>query len=157
MIKIELNNKKLLIIPVSKEAKNFTLINSHSYFSSPRIEHSIGGVDLDGKIEDYKIINTLSKITEEQCREYVEMRKIKKSFDDFISEVFINYPNIGLNDKYLDSAKESFVSFLKAKKIFTKSIFGEINHENYTTTSAFEMAVYEYNKLPEELLIIEIL
>lgn len=157
MIKFKLNNKKLLLIPVAKEAKNFTLINSHSYFSSPRIEHSVGGVDLDGKIEDYKIINTLSTITEEQCREYVEMRKIKQSFDDVLSEVFINYLNAGLNDKYLCTATESFTSLLISKKIFTKSILGEINHKNYATTSAFEHAVYEYNKLPEELLIIEIL
>lgn len=148
MIKLELNNKKLLIIEVAKEAKNFTLINSHSYFSSPRIEHSVGGIDLDGKIEDYKIINTLSTITEEQCREYVEMRKIKQSFDDVLSEVFTNYLNAGLNDKYLDTATESFISFLISKKIIG---------EDYTTTSAFEYAVYEYNKLPEELLIIEIL
>ena len=36
----------LYAVPIPKGAKNVTLIQSHSYFYSPRLEHSMGGADL---------------------------------------------------------------------------------------------------------------
>lgn len=54
------------LVPITKEMKNFTLINSHSYFKSPRIEHSVGGIDLPTGIDisSYSILGRLSVISE---------------------------------------------------------------------------------------------
>ena len=53
---IEIDN--LILVEVPKDAKHFTLIESHNYFKSPRIEHSIGGFDLDRKF-GYEIIGPI--------------------------------------------------------------------------------------------------
>ena len=53
---IEIDN--LILVEVPKDAKYFTLIESHNYFKSPRIEHSIGRFDLDRKY-DYEIIGLI--------------------------------------------------------------------------------------------------
>lgn len=42
---LTLNNKEVIVVDVPDEAKNFTVIQSHSYFHSPRVEHSMGGFD----------------------------------------------------------------------------------------------------------------
>lgn len=54
---IEIDNE-LILVEVPKDAKHFTLIESHNYFKSPRIEHSIGGFDLDRKF-GYEIIGLI--------------------------------------------------------------------------------------------------
>ena len=54
---IELD-KELILVEVPKDARHFALTESHSYFKSPRIEHSIGGFGLDRKY-DYEIIGLI--------------------------------------------------------------------------------------------------
>lgn len=54
---IELD-KELILVEVPKDARHFALTESHSYFKSPRIEHSIGGFGLDRKY-DYETIGLI--------------------------------------------------------------------------------------------------
>jgi hypothetical protein len=61
-----------LFIDVPDEAKNFTVINSHSYFESPRIEHSLGGINLMGNVSDYKIIGTTKDISEGEATRIIK-------------------------------------------------------------------------------------
>ena len=46
MKQVNLNGKEVLLVELPEGAVNPTIIQSHSYFYSPRIEHSIGGIDL---------------------------------------------------------------------------------------------------------------
>ena len=52
----------LYAVEVPDEAKNFTVIQSHSYFHSPRIEHSVGGVDIliKDSVLQWKILGTVT-------------------------------------------------------------------------------------------------
>lgn len=60
----------LYAVPILKGAKNVTLIQSHSYFYSPRLEHSIGGVDLlEG---NWEFLFTTESATEQDWAGVVE-------------------------------------------------------------------------------------
>lgn len=57
------DGKEGILIPLPKDAKNPVLINSHDYTNSPRIEHSLGGIDLsvNFKTEDLKLLGVYEK------------------------------------------------------------------------------------------------
>lgn len=57
-------------VQVPEGAKGFTVIESHSYFPSPRVEHSIGGINLPPG--NWQIVSLASEITEEQAGEIAE-------------------------------------------------------------------------------------
>ena len=107
------NSDKILLVPVPEEAKNFTLINSHSYFDSPRIEHSIGGVDLKGKVYDYEILGTASpfdnEVDFEVKREYVMCRPNR-----LMPPVSYQYLNYESGEMDLRSCELSFLTLLRS-------------------------------------------
>ena len=61
---IKVNNKELLLVPVPKNANSFGLVHQRTrvgYFVSDKF------VKIDLPFPDYEIVNTLSKLTEEQA------------------------------------------------------------------------------------------
>lgn len=99
-----------IVLEVPKEAKNFTIINSHSYFKSPRVEHSIGGVDLPYKVKtitDWEIVGTLSEIIldEEICKGIVNPALTNHGYEFY---------DFSINEYRTDmSASESLKSFIQ--------------------------------------------
>lgn len=107
MITHKANGKEWILVEVPKDAKNFTLINSHSYFNSPRVEHSVGGFDLKGKIEDYKILGLASNVIAE---EIVESKPHRQS--DY--NLYLDYNKNGFT---LGSAQSSLKSLCEANEL----------------------------------------
>lgn len=60
----------LAVTELPDDAKNPTVIESHGYFPSPRIEHSIGGVDLPSG--EWSIVGWSDELTEDQCADFVD-------------------------------------------------------------------------------------
>ena len=98
-------DKELLLVEVPKDARNFTLIESHTYFKSPRIEHSTGGFDLDRKF-DYKIIGLIETPNVDFDFEVQEswVRNIGNSTFIF-GDAYENYLN---EEEMFENIKDSF-------------------------------------------------
>ena len=107
---IEIGN--LILVEVPKDAKDFVLIESHNYFKSPRIEHSIGGFDLDIKF-DYEIIGL------------IETPDLNFDFDvddSMVKNIGNNpiitgnaYPNYINKYQFFETKKESFKTRIQRK------------------------------------------
>lgn len=108
---IEIDN--LILVEVPKDAKYFTLIESHNYFKSPRVEHSIGGFDLDRNFE-YEIIGL------------IETPNV--DFDFEVEDSWVN--NIGNNPLIIDDAYQNYInkyqSFETKKQSFRTRIQSKI-------------------------------
>lgn len=112
MKQLILNNH--IIQEVPEGAKNFTVIESHSYFPSPRVEHSIGGENLPHG--NYKIVQP----SEEVAREIVE----RMDNNNWPKPVYKNYcPMLDIN---FFTALESYASLLKANQISNAVILKQI-------------------------------
>ena len=66
------NGKEVLLVELPEGAVNPTIIQSHSYFYSPRIEHSIGGIDLPTDDDWHFAFASPLSPTEEEAGEWVE-------------------------------------------------------------------------------------
>lgn len=70
MKQIKLTTGEYLLVEVPENAKNFTIVESHSYFKSPRVEHSIGGIDLPND-EQWGIIGRASEFSESDIEKII--------------------------------------------------------------------------------------
>ena len=118
---IEIDN--LILVEVPKDARHFALIESHSYFKSPRIEHSIGGFDLDRKY-DYEIIGLIEAPNLEFDFEVKDswVEKYKPNYNDtdswmeyydYINDNFYSI-NVDVNDMY-EGLTKSFRTRIQRK------------------------------------------
>jgi len=104
-------------VQLPDDAKNPTVIESHSYFPSPRLEHSIGGVDLPPG--SYTLLFcTNDKVTEEQAREVVER------FNNEVTQYHGKYYDYSqknrthtVADKLFDTSVESYHSLIHSKNM----------------------------------------
>jgi hypothetical protein len=64
-----------------------------------------------------EIISTTKEITEEQAESIVEKKRIKESWNDTMTDVYINYESKELIGKYVKMAKESLQSLLQANSL----------------------------------------
>lgn len=106
-----LNGKEILAVVVPNNAKNFTVIESHSYFHSPRVEHSIGGVNLPEG--NWTILGRPSEISEEVARMllisgnrngksvYLNYNKPRKTFNTAIQSFKGWCKTNGITDKHI--------------------------------------------------------
>lgn len=99
----------ILAVNVSHDIKNPTVIESHSYFHSPRLEHSIGGIDLPRGFK-YTILLDTKTASEEQAAEVVEN-------DDGW------YPDFKDNKGMFVNATDSLKSLLRAHNLKGRYIF----------------------------------
>ena len=122
----------------------------------PRIEPylAIQSIRVEGNsFCNFKIINTISNLTEEECKELVDFIPNRHSdynlYKNYITEGFI-----------FGSSKQSFISLLKSKNILAKSFVEKpiyFTTENSNLQSVkWEDFMGEYQNLPDELLLIQI-
>lgn len=76
------------MVQIPEGAKNFTIIESHRYFKSPRIEHSIGGVDLPKKGNWSFVFASPLSPTEEEASEWVDNRHPHYGYRDYEESEF---------------------------------------------------------------------
>ena len=114
---IKVNNKELLLVPVRKNAHDFGIIHQRNRIGYFTINDFI---KIDLPSTDYEIVNTLSKLTEEQAKEL--MPKIQ----NWREELYVNY-NADCHDfrdiieSAFDSVLESFNSLMIANEIDTNN------------------------------------
>lgn len=113
---IKLTTGEYLLVEVPEDAKNFTIIESHSYFKSPRVEHSVGGVNLptDGQ---WKIIGRASEIKEHGWQSLIEMNVVVHDNGHTWDEFYRDYNNpsqIVVSEYSLQTATESGLSLIKS-------------------------------------------
>jgi hypothetical protein len=127
---------KLIAVLVPEKSKNHNLLKFKTHAVIEYIQwlsddkefnasENIGGLNVE--LLNYKIIGTITKSGEFEgfdCEEYVEKSRIKKSWNDFMSEVYKNYmtPETQLISKYCDTKEESFISLLNSKGIFLEEL-----------------------------------
>jgi len=99
---------KIFAVEIPEGAKNFTIIESHDYFPSPRIEHSVGGVDLP-KDGSYSILFSTKDAGE-------------KEWETIVQEVlgwFKDYMALENGYEHDLSPTESGLSLLRSKALDT--------------------------------------
>ena len=119
---IKVNNVELLLIPVPKDASGF---KSHGLFKNNNVLYNVNGYATTIKLpsNNYKIVNTLSKLTEEQAKELVEdciyFAKCYKKYNILELEDLPNEPfSLQLS---CWTALESFHSLMIANEINTNN------------------------------------
>ncbi len=170
-IELELNEKKYLLIgiPLNTEYSEICHPNKEAddvdeIYSVLRSWPKNGGLSTTELSEGYnfngKIINTITNIAEEECKNLVEIDEETSHWEDVNDVMYKNY----LDDTCFSSAKKSFLSLLKSKSILAQSFTEKPKCYNYTFASKIGLVnktnndkVNEYKKLPEELILIEIL
>jgi len=167
--KLTIKDKEYLLVGVPKDACDFDISqnrvdnNVNLYYSLKELNHFQRiEINLDYSTnKTYKIINTISNLTEEECEELVEtatledVRNERRNATEEIKHYFENY----LDEQVpYQTAKESFISLLKSKNILAKSFAEEPMLSNGDIDSVFEYKgiFKEYEKLPDELLLIQI-
>lgn len=95
-------------VVVPKGAKYFNIIESHRYFQSPRVEHSIGGVDLPPG--NYELVGLGNDLTEEQAAGIVESRY--NGYADYESDGYFGMDRYG--NYHAFPALVSFSSLLRS-------------------------------------------
>ena len=66
-----------------------------------------------------EILGLLKYLSEEQCKKFVESKRIKKSWNSDMSDVYINYKSDHVTNMYTELSQESFVTLLESKGIDT--------------------------------------
>jgi hypothetical protein len=113
MKKITLNDNTYLFVEVSDDAKDFKL--NEDDFSKIIIFETQNNIDsIEITKENYQIISTTEDIAEEQAGSFVDKKKIKESWNDTMTDVYINYEAKELIGKYVKTAKESLQSLIQA-------------------------------------------
>lgn len=143
-------------IPIPKDASNERIYMEGTVFVDTPEKRAIicGNVSEFG---DCAILCKLSEITEEQAAEFVESGRFVDSGDFGLGNCtyYRDYPN-GLEDSCEFSAKESLISLLKANDCWIKEwkeepkLWGEPRDCKYAEEKE------EYNKLPDDLLLIKL-
>lgn len=113
-----LNGNTVLMVRVPKGSKNFTVIQSHVYFDSPRLEHSIGGVDLP-KTTPWEIVGKglVSEITEGEADNVVHWHCWLDDDGNHFSLSYKDYMDvtqIARTEYKLNTALESLHSFIRS-------------------------------------------
>ena len=65
------------------------------------------------------ILGLLKYLSEETCKKFVESKRIKKSWNSDMSDVYINYKSDDITNMYTELAHESFITLLQSKGIKT--------------------------------------
>jgi hypothetical protein len=168
---LEINGKQYLLVGVPKDGYHYEVFNAlttdvNLIYSTPVNEQ---GKDMPPNVvwleeyapfKEYRIIATISNLTEEECEPLVESRIYERSgrkgedvkmFRDY------DYPHGFLTD--LDTAKASFISLLKSEGILAKSFVEApayfVTPNSHTHVTGWEDLMAEYNALQEELILIE--
>lgn len=108
------NKGEFLFVGLPDGSCNFTIIESHSYMKSPRLEHSIGGIDLPPG--NYQFITTTQTATEEEAKEIVDSiaDKYNQAGRGKNKLQFKEYNTNTLPDCLFDTAMESLQSLTKS-------------------------------------------
>ena len=153
--KLTIKDKEYLLVEVEKDANTF-FINSvgcirYSHDVRNRQSTAIEPMSLGiyATNENCKIINTISNLTEEECKYVIRFGWL--GYRDYLSSDEYN------TYTYL-TAKEAFISLLKAKDIFAKSFVDEPNEKSYRGDhyENYLNDAEKYQNLPDEYLLIEI-
>lgn len=104
------------------------------------------------------IIGKLSQITEEQAAEFVRMMTFESDIIGGDQDCYENYLE---DDCWYDTAKESLISLLKANDVWIKEWKEKPTGkfiDTYTDTVDWNVgrARIDYNKLPDDLLLIKL-
>lgn len=158
--KLTIKDKDYLLVEVSLDTCDFKLNYEEEtgyllIYKDNECGNNIGDVaHKEIKGLDYinlKIINTISNLTEEECKELTTLYPSGLYGTEEYKET-----GMVMLDK---TAKESFITLLKSKNILAKS-FIEIPLEpqifKEMRLNKFEQELKEYQNLPDELLLIEI-
>lgn len=115
----ETEKAKLLFVLLPEGAENCALIQSHAYMSSPRLEHSLGGIDLPPG--DWEHLGSPFEVSEEVKERIVDCNAPHQygEYKDYRS---------GEYDEFL-SRDESFDSLLTFLEIYGVNPYGETEPE----------------------------
>lgn len=179
--KLTIKDKEYLLAECPKNINKF-VIKNYGYAGKwlEGIEDSTLNswkVKIDNE-NTYKIINTISNLTEEKCKElvdkYTNYETEHEQLLDGMYEDYLEKGNYWVQDSSgiklwaFKTAKESFISLLKSKNILAKSFVEKIwiteqlvieNTTGYTGQKMFEKwekQEKEYQNLPDEMLLIQI-
>jgi hypothetical protein len=155
--KLTIKDKEYLLVEISKETiYNLGISICKKVIGDTNNSANWKKFAIQLPIENnYRIINTISNLTEEECKSLVEC----------ISDSYPVYRNYLLDSQYFEylpkTAKESFISLLKSKNILSKSFVDEPIHIFSDSPIKEESKMYmnkleEYQNLADELLLIEI-
>ena len=171
--KLTIKDKEYLLVGCPKDINKF-VIKNYGYAGKwlEGIEDSklnSWKVKIDNE-NTYQIINTISNLTEKECKELVEysdtrefMPSVAPHYYDYLDTNKWDYTEDSGNVIYgWKTAKESFISLLKSKNILAKSfvdepkVYDREKHTIYFDEDIFKKDLEKYQNLPDELLLIQI-
>lgn len=79
-----LESGRVMVVANPDDATNFTVIESHSYFHSPRLEHSIGGIDLPPG--QWQLLGIGSEIKEEVCSGVIPELNCRERYPNYCGD-----------------------------------------------------------------------